>query len=180
MLLGSLGFDAVVPAEVQECGVEACYRALQSLAEARGDDEASIRRALSVDHAALAACAAGLHSELGAAASSSAVEAAARERSAFMWAWEREPMSLAHGILDDETYDWRAVVAGMLESGGWPVVVTEAQVAAANDLARAHTGIDVDHTGSAGLAGLVALRAAGTPLVMPTERVAVVFSGRRR
>jgi threonine synthase len=67
----------------------------------------------------------------------------------------------------------------MLESGGWPIVVTEAQVAAANHLARAHTGIDVDHTGSAGLAGVIALRA-GASVVAPTERVAVVLSGRGR
>ena len=37
---------------------------------------------------------------------------AARHRSDFMWPWEAEPHSVAHGILDDETYDWLAVVAG--------------------------------------------------------------------
>ncbi len=179
MLFGSVGFDAAVPAEIRQFGVEACYRALQSLAWVRGDEPESVARAVSVDQAALAACAAGLRSESGAAAAGATIEGAARERGAFMWAWEREPVSLAHGILDDETYDWRAVVAGMLESGGWPIVVTEAQVAAANHLARAHTGIDVDHTGSAGLAGVIALRA-GTPVVAPTERVAVLLSGRGR
>ncbi|HCP61206.1 MAG TPA: hypothetical protein DIU14_01865, partial [Actinobacteria bacterium] len=39
---------------------------------------------------------------------------AATHRSEFMWAWEDEPESVAHGILDDETYDWMAVVTGML------------------------------------------------------------------
>ena len=39
---------------------------------------------------------------------------AARHRSAFMWPWETEPHSVADGILDDETYDWLAVVRGML------------------------------------------------------------------
>jgi len=40
------------------------------------------------------------------------------------------------------------------------------------------TGIDVSHTGSAGLAGLVALRS--TDAVASDERVAVIFSGVRR
>jgi hypothetical protein len=29
---------------------------------------------------------------------------------------------VATGILDDETYDWRAVVEGMLTTGGRPLV----------------------------------------------------------
>ena len=43
---------------------------------------------------------------------------AARHRSEFMWPWEQEPHSIAHGILDDETYDWLAVVEAMLATGG--------------------------------------------------------------
>ena len=35
-----------------------------------------------------------------------------RHRAEFMWPWETEPHSVAHGILDDETYDWLAVVRG--------------------------------------------------------------------
>ncbi len=50
---------------------------------------------------------------------------AASHRSEFMWPWESEPHSVAHGILDDETYDWLAVVEGMLATGGAPVVVGE-------------------------------------------------------
>ena len=72
-----------------------------------------------------------------------------------------EPQSIAHGILDDETYDWLAVVEGMLATGGAPVVVDEETLARRTTLAREATGIDVDPTGSAGLAGLLALRAAG-------------------
>ena len=83
---------------------------------------------------------------------------AATHRSAFMWPWEEEPHSIAHGILDDETYDWLAVVEGMLATGGGPVVVSEDILARANELARQSTGIDVDETGSSGLAGLLALR----------------------
>ena len=103
---------------------------------------------------------------------------AARHRSAFMWPWEAEPHSVAEGILDDETYDWLAVVRGMLASGGSPVVVDEATLRAANDIARESTGIDVDHTGSSGLAGLLDLHRRG--LVEPDESVAVLFTGARR
>jgi threonine synthase len=107
-----------------------------------------------------------------------AIRDAATHRSAYMWPWETEPRSVARGILDDETYDWVAVVRAMLETGGRPVVVDEGTLRRANDLAVATTGIDVDHTGSAGLAGLVALRELGE--VRDDERVAVLFTGIRR
>ena len=100
---------------------------------------------------------------------------AARHRSAFMWAWESAPRSVAHGIIDDETYDWRACVSAMLESGGGPVVVSEATLVEANTLARDTTGIDVDPTGSAGLAGLLDL--VRTRAVRPEEHIAVIFTG---
>ena len=103
---------------------------------------------------------------------------AATHRSAFMWPWEEEPRSLAHGILDDETYDWLAVVTGMIESGGGPVVADERVIVEAYDLARETTGINVDHTGAAGLAGLLQLVREG--VVAPRENVAVIFSGVRR
>ena len=104
-----------------------------------------------------------------------AIRFASHHRSAFMWPWEEEPRSIAHGILDDETYDWLAVVEGMLETGGEALVVDEPALEAANDLARETTGIDVDHTGSSGLAGLLALRTTGD--VGDDERVAVLFTG---
>jgi len=100
---------------------------------------------------------------------------AAHRRSAFMWPWEQEPHSVAHGIIDDETYDWRACLAGLLESGGGPLVTSEATLEEANALARATTGIDVDHTGTAGLAGLLDLVRTGA--VGPDENVAVLFTG---
>jgi threonine synthase len=103
---------------------------------------------------------------------------AAQHRSAFMWPWETEPHSIATGILDDETYDWLAVVRGTLASGGWPVVVDETTLLEANDIATATTGIDVDPTGSAGLAGLLDLRRHGR--VDSNETVAVIFTGVRR
>jgi threonine synthase len=106
-----------------------------------------------------------------------AVKAAAAKRSAYMWPWETEPKSLAAGILDDETYDWLAVVDGMLRSGGEPLVVSEGQIAAAQQLG-AEAGYRVDPTGYAGLAGLLQLRAAG--VVAPGDRVAVLFTGLQR
>ena len=42
-----------------------------------------------------------------------ALRFARTHRSKFMWPWEEEPKSIATGIIDDETYDWAAVVAGM-------------------------------------------------------------------
>jgi threonine synthase len=107
-----------------------------------------------------------------------AMRYARTHRSEFMWPWEDEPKSLAHGILDDETYDWAAVVAGMLATEGSPVVVSEETLIEANDLAREATGVDVDHTGSAGLAGLLELSRSGH--IGRDERVAVLFTGIRR
>jgi threonine synthase len=104
-----------------------------------------------------------------------ALRFASHHRSAFMWPWEEEPQSVAHGILDDETYDWLAVVEGMLATGGRPLVVGEDVLERANALARGSTGIAVDHTGSAGLAGLLALREAGE--IADDERIAVLFTG---
>jgi threonine dehydratase len=103
---------------------------------------------------------------------------AATHRSEFMWPWEGQPTSIAHGILDDETYDWLAVVKALLETGGHPVTVDEGTLIEANDLARRTTGIDVDHTGSAGLAGLLVLKRDGP--VQGEENVAVLFTGIRR
>jgi threonine synthase len=90
---------------------------------------------------------------------------AIHHRSAFMWPWETEPVSVAGGILDDETYDWVAVIRGMLASGGWPVTVSEEQLIEANRIA----GPGVSATGSAGLAGAMALPS--------EETTAVLFTG---
>ncbi len=102
----------------------------------------------------------------------------ARHRGRYMWPWESEPQSIAHGILDDETYDWLAVTRAMLVSGGRPLVVDEGTLEEANALARDATGLDPDHTGTSGLAGLVRLVHDGA--IGPDERVGVVFSGVRR
>jgi hypothetical protein len=57
-------------------------------------------------------------------------------------------------------------------------VVDEATLRRANELARDATGIDVDHTGSSGLAGLMAMRSAGA--IGDDDRVGVLFTGVRR
>ena len=93
-----------------------------------------------------------------------------------MWPWETEPRSAATGILDDETYDWLGIVQALQDSGGSSIVATEALVIEANELARSTTEIDVDPTGTAGLAGLLAVR----DQVADDERVVVLFTGRRR
>jgi len=118
--------------------------------------------------------AAGVHaaSEIDAA-----VHDAATHRSRYMWPWEKEPKSIAEGILDDETYDWVAVVGGMLRTRGEPLVVSEERLAEANELGRA-AGYDVSATGSSGLAGLLDLAATG--VVRPDERALVLFTGVQR
>jgi threonine synthase len=104
---------------------------------------------------------------------------AAAEPEQFMWPWEETPRSVATGILDDVTYDWLAVTEHMFATGGWPVIVDDPTLLAANAVARDATGIDVDCTGTAGLAGAVAAaRFDGVPQY--DERVAVLFTGVRR
>ena len=95
-----------------------------------------------------------------------------------MWPWETPPASVATGILDDETYDWAAVTRGMVNSGGFPIAVSEDQLIEANGLAIDATGLPVDPTGSAGLAGVLELKRSGA--IGPGESLAVLFTGRSR
>ncbi len=135
-------------------------------------------RVLAALRAARVPVAAGVALDLADPSVATVLSEVAHHRSAYMWPWEVEPHSIAGGILDDETYDWMAVVRGTLASGGWPLVVNEATLAAANELGRSATGIDVDPTGSSGLAGLMQMAERG--LVGPDESVAVLFTGVRR
>ncbi len=96
----------------------------------------------------------------------------------YMWAWENEPHSIAHGILDDITYDWYKIVQGMLRSGGIPVTVTEEELIKANTLAKSLTGINVDPTGSSGFTGYLKLKKLG---IIPKDFAsAVIFTGIER
>ena len=93
-----------------------------------------------------------------------------------MWPWETTPVSLADGILDDETYDWVGALNAMADSGGCPVVASEEQVRQSFEMAHRVTKIDVSPTGAAGLAGLLEMRRE----IADDERVIVIFSGVRR
>ena len=103
---------------------------------------------------------------------------AMRHRSRFMWPWEEPSRSFADGILDDETYDWTQVVLGMLETGGYPVVISEDRVRRVYRMARNLTNIRVGPTGAAGLAGCHTLARAHR--IGPDERVSVLFTGIKR
>jgi threonine synthase len=104
---------------------------------------------------------------------------AAARADELMWPWEQTPDSVAHGIVDDVTYDWLGVVDGMVRSGGSAVVVSEDELLRANELARRLTSIDADHTGTAGLAGLMHLDAA-IDAPRRDQNIAVLFTGIRR
>jgi threonine synthase len=107
-----------------------------------------------------------------------AVDASSREPDRFMWAWEEVGVTAASGIVDDVTYDWQPVVEAMLRSEGQAKVVTEKMILRANELARMHTGINVGHTGSAGLAGL--LDPALIEFLERGQNVVVFFTGVER
>jgi threonine synthase len=94
---------------------------------------------------------------------------AARHRSRYMWPWETTPASLAHGILDDETYDWLEIVRALQSTGGEAIVVDEDAVVRAYSLAKQHTSIRASATGTAGLAGALTMP--------PPGSVAIIFSG---
>jgi hypothetical protein len=121
-----------------------------------------------------AAAARWLTGHANAAAIDRVVAAAAADRTSFMWPWESEPKSAASGILDDETYDWLAVVRGMLATGGWPVVASEASILEAHREGRS-AGFHASATGTAGLAGAMTLARAG--LLDGRDRVGLLFTG---
>lgn len=91
-----------------------------------------------------------------------AIQWALTHRSSVMTVWE-DPHSLATGILDDETYDWAALVRAMLASGGWPIMITDAHVekatALVNGAAGSGMGINADETGSSAAAGALVFAA---------------------
>lgn len=97
-----------------------------------------------------------------------ALDDAVRHRSRFMAPWPTTPASAASGILDDETYDWWEAAKGVRETGGDALVVGEAEIARAYELAKSGTAIRASITGTAGLAGLLA---------GPSQTAAIIFSG---
>ena len=111
-----------------------------------------------------------------------AMALAAAEPGRFMRPWAPPdgdaPQSIATGILDDVAYDWLPIVWGVAATGGDVIVAPEHLVAEAHALARRLTGVPVDPTGTAGLAGLLAARRAGP--VADGSRVGVLFTGVER
>ncbi len=91
-----------------------------------------------------------------------------QKSSQLMNAWESEPHSIAHGILDDITYDYPTLLEGLCKSGGMPLIVSEKELEQANELAKQVTKIPVDPTGSSGLAGILDMRPHGSTLTIFT------------
>ncbi len=104
----------------------------------------------------------------------------AADPSAYMRAWDDEPTSYATGILDDITYDWMQLIEAMLRTSGCPIVATEGALREAHRVAHENTDIPVCPTGSAGLGGLITLRASAPAAIVDGERIAVLFTGRMR
>ena len=102
----------------------------------------------------------------------SAVEAA-KTKNDYMFPWAN-PASVAHGILDDETYDWAELCRGMDTSKGSAVVVNDEQIREANAFAKSNFKVNSCFTGSVGLAGLMSTRRGGTSSSAPSI---VVLSG---
>jgi threonine synthase len=94
----------------------------------------------------------------------------------FMWPWDgAAPRSLAHGILDDVTYDWYFLLRAVLRSGGRADMLSEETIRDAYEKAHRYTDIPVCPTGASGLAGLIQLQAYGT--IAPGEAVGLLFTG---
>lgn len=106
------------------------------------------------------------------------VRRVAKDRNRYMQPWDGVPHSIAHGILDDETYDWFAIVRAMLLSGGYPILVDDSDVSEALEMGRRETGIAVCPTGAASLAGVCVLTQKVNSALH--QRVAALFTGHRR
>jgi threonine synthase len=175
-----MGEIPAVPA-VHAVQTRGAYPLRRAYARVRADalDRLGIAHALPVeDDAHDAALAARLLAPDARPAVAAALAAARAHRSQCMWAWESTPHSVAHGILDDETYDWHALVTAMLGTGGWPVTADEATLVEARELAQGPGRIPADATGAAALAGLATLRRAG--VVGTHERCVALVTGRER
>jgi len=99
-----------------------------------------------------------------------------RQPGRFMWPWDgATPHSLAHGILDDLTYDWYYLLEALLRTGGRAEVLREETIRYAHSTAQSHTGIPVCPTGAAGLAGLIHLTDTG--VIDPGDSAALLFTG---
>ena len=99
-----------------------------------------------------------------------------RQPGRFMWPWDgAAPHSLAHGILDDLTYDWYYLLEALLRTGGRAAVLREGTIRYAHGTAQSHTGVPVCPTGAAGLAGLIHLTDTG--VIDPGDSAVLFFTG---
>ena len=100
----------------------------------------------------------------------------AGEAGHIMWPWDGgTPHSLAHGILDDVTYDWYYLLRAVLRSGGRAEILAEDTIRDAYEMAQYHTGIPVCPTGASGLAGLMQLTDSGA--IDTGESAGLFFTG---
>lgn len=100
------------------------------------------------------------------------------EPDCYMWAWHNPPKSIAHGILDDETYDFIDCVEAMIETGGMALAVSDDAIRHARDLTEGATSVPISYTGAAGLAGVLTARELG--VVRDGDTALVILSGARR
>ncbi len=176
----SLGVLQALP-RLHAVQTRGAYPLRRAYARVRGDalERLGIAHALAIEDDSRDPDLAGrLLASDGRAAVREALAHARAHRASYMWPWESAPHSVAHGILDDETYDWLAILEGLFASGGWPPVVDEPTLVETRALAQGPGGIPADATGAAALAGLVALRRDGR--VAADERVAVLVTGIER
>ena len=104
---------------------------------------------------------------------------AATHRGQFMAPFEGTLQSVAGGIIDDETYDWMALLRATFATGGWPVTTSEEALVEANRLVcSGRDPADTDETGSASLAGAITARRSGD--LMEGERIVTLITGIRR
>ena len=112
------------------------------------------------------------------AAALAVLEAASRDRRLLFRPWPDPQPSVAHGILDDDTYDGLSLLRSTVLSGGSPVTVDEDTLVEAATEMRDRAGIEVDETGAAGFAGL--LQWSRSHGALRGERVLVLATGHRR
>ena len=104
---------------------------------------------------------------------------AATHRSQFMAPFDGTLTSIAGGIIDDETYDWMALLRATFATGGWPIVASEEALLKANRLACSGPDpADADETGTASLGGALMARRNGD--LMEGERIVTLITGIRR
>lgn len=93
----------------------------------------------------------------------------------FMFPWSANvPESLAEGILDDTTYDWLAIIDGVLKTQGDVLVVKEKEIVDAFNTVK-KLGMNISATGTSGLAGL--MQALENKKAKKGEKIGLFFTG---